>query len=373
MKTKLLIASDNFPPRWDGIGRFLTEIIPRMKNTFDITVVCPDFGEFQIEGVSVEKIPIYRSVKFGDFNVPKFKYFKLKKLIAENDLIFVQSIGPIGMLSIHIARSRHKPLCAYMHSIETELVPNALSGLVKKYSYAVVRRIRKNTYNKCDLLIVPSEGISELIHWEGIDKKTEVVHLGTDTKKFIPPKSKDEAKRLFNINKDDIVIGYHGRLSREKDLKTLLRAFVRLQSIHKNIKLMIVGEGLDEIKDFLKKREGVLLIGPKNDPVPYLQAMDIYVLPSLTETTSLSTLEAMSCELPVIATSVGFIKEYINSGINGYLFRKQDVYSLTKLMEKLITEPKLREQVGKAARKTVMQQFDWELTAKKIEHLLDGM
>jgi L-malate glycosyltransferase len=135
--------------------------------------------------------------------------------------------------------------------------------------------------------------------------------------------------------------------------------------------LMIVGEGLPEIKNMFENRAGVMLVGPKNDVIPYLQSMDIYVLSSLTETTSLSTLEAMSCELPVVATSVGYVKEYISSGINGFLFSKQDAYSLTKILEQLIITPSLRASIGKAARKTIVHQFDWDQTAKRIKILLE--
>ncbi|MEM4260247.1 MAG: glycosyltransferase family 4 protein [Candidatus Woesearchaeota archaeon] len=373
MKTKLLIATDNFPPRWDGIGRFLTEIVPRISEHFDITIVAPDYGSFEIPGVKIVKIPVFKLFKFGDFNLPKFKYFKIKKMVLQNDIVFIQTIGSIGYLALSVAKKFHKPLSAFMHSIESELVPNALAGILKKYSYSLIRKFMMKSYNKCDLLMVPSQGIAELIHWQGIEKRTEVVHLGTDTEKFIPPKNKNEAKKLFGFSSEDIIIGYHGRISREKDLKTLLRAFVRLQSRFKNIKLMIVGEGLLEIKEMLSKREGVILIGPKNDVVPYLQAMDIYALTSLTETTSLSTLEAMSCELPVVATSVGYIKEYITSGINGFLFSKQDVYSLTKILEKLITSQTLRLSIGKSARKTILDKFNWDVTAKKIEFLLENL
>lgn len=373
MKTKLLIATDNFPPRWDGIGRFLTEVVPRISEYFDITIVAPDHGAFEMTGVKLVKIPVTKFFKFGDFNLPKFKYFKIKKLVLENDIVFIQTIGPIGYSALNVAKKFHKPLAAFMHSIESELVPNALSGIMKKYSYSLIRKFMSNAYNKCDLLMVPSEGIAELIHWQGIDKRTEVVHLGTNTQKFIPAYKKVEAKKILGLNPDEIIIGYHGRISREKDLRTLLRAFIRLQSRYKNIRLMIVGDGLAEIKAMLKKREGVLLIGPQNDVVPYLQAMDIYALSSLTETTSLSTLEAMSCELPVVATSVGYIKEYITSGINGFLFSKEDIYSLAKILEKLIVTPSLRASIGKSARKTVVDNFNWDITAKKITVLLETL
>ena len=56
---KLLIATDNFLPRWDGIARFLNEIIPRLSEDFDITVVSPNFGKIpEMEGVRFVSFPI---------------------------------------------------------------------------------------------------------------------------------------------------------------------------------------------------------------------------------------------------------------------------------------------------------------------------
>ncbi len=81
--------------------------------------------------------------------------------------------------------------------------------------------------------------------------------------------------------------------------------------------------------------------------------MDCYVLPSLTETTSLSTLEAMSCGLAVFATRVGYIKNYIKEGENGYLFPKKNAYLLSKKLELVAKDEKLRARLGKKARETV--------------------
>ena len=80
-KPRLLIATDNFLPRWDGIARFLSEIVPKIKNDFDVTIVAPDFkGSAPDLGVRVVRIPLSR-LKIGDFNVAKFRSEEIKKLV----------------------------------------------------------------------------------------------------------------------------------------------------------------------------------------------------------------------------------------------------------------------------------------------------
>ena len=89
--------------------------------------------------------------------------------------------------------------------------------------------------------------------------------------------------------------------------------------------------------------------------VPYLHAMDIFVMPSLTETSSLSTLEAMQCGIPVIATPVGHIKEYVESGYNGFLFPRQNPGILMEKIKTLVDNPALRKKLGNNAHKLVKQ------------------
>jgi len=93
-------------------------------------------------------------------------------------------------------------------------------------------------------------------------------------------------------------------------------------------------------------------------------------LPSLTETTSLSTLEAMACGLPVIVSNVGCLREYIKEKYNGLLFPKNNSYVLYEKLKFLIENPSLREEIGKNARKTT-ENFSWEKTILRIKKVFD--
>ncbi len=375
-KKRLLIATDNFLPRWDGISRFLSEIIPRLTENYEITVVAPDFGTYEDPNIEIIKIPLSKFFKVGDFNIPKFKTKTIRKAVRNSDIVFTQTIGPIGSGAINAAKKYKKPVAAFIHSIEWELVPKAMKNIIlKKYSQILAKRIAKNLYNRCDLVIMPSQNIAELFIWNNIRTNSRIVNLGVDVEKFKPA---DESARLENrkqlgIDDNNIVIGYHGRISREKDLITLLRAFTRLQNSYDDIKLLIIGDGVKEIKKQLSARKGVILTGSKNNPIPYLQIMDIYCITSLTETTCLSLLEAMSCEIAPVSTEVGFIKSYIKNGINGLFFQKQNPYHLARQIEKLINDAELRKKIARNARITVVERFSWDKTAKGIMDALEAL
>jgi glycosyltransferase involved in cell wall biosynthesis len=317
-----------------------------------------------------------RLFKIGDFPIPQYRRDVISKAVKDADLVFTQTIGPVGSTAIRVAKRYKKPLVAFIHSVEWELVPRAMGTVfLKKYGQMLAKRTARKMYNRCDLLIMPSQNISELFLWNNIRTKSSVVHLGVDTKKFCPvtAEQKSDLREQLGLSDDYIIIGYHGRIGREKDLMTLLRAFTRLQQINNNIRLLIIGDGVESIKRQLSSRQGVMLAGAKNNPIPYLQVMDIYCMPSLTETTCLSALEAMSCGLAVVSTEVGFIKNYIRNGYNGLFFEKQNQYPLAKNIQMLINDEKFRKMLGNNARKTVVEQFSWDRTAQGIEEALNGL
>lgn len=374
MKPKLLIATDSFLPRWDGVSRFLSEILPFIKDDYDITVLAPDFkGEYkEIEGIKVIRFDVHK-FRIGDYNPPKLVYKKIRQFVKDADLVWTQTIGPLGAATIFIAKRMEKTVLAYIHSIEWELVSKSASRniLVEWWTRLMVKIIARYLYNKCDLIMVPSFQIAELFTWQRIKTKKVVVSLGVDTHKFIPSTNKKEVKKYIKVPEDSIVVGFVGRIGFEKDLLTLYRAFVRLEKIYQNIRLLIVGEGRKELKELFSRRKSIILSGATSNVVPYFQAMDIYVLPSLTETSSLSTMEAMSTCLPVICTPVGVIKEYVKDGKNGFLFPKQNSYILSKKIEFLIRHPEARVQFGEEARRTIVEKFSWEKTVNKIKRILE--
>ena len=113
-------------------------------------------------------------------------------------------------------------------------------------------------------------------------------------------------------------------------------------------------------------KENVIITGLKENLAPYYQAMDIYVLPSLIETTSLTTMEAMASGTPVIVTPVGFLKEYINDGQNGLVFPKKNSYTLYNKIVYLKENSVIRERLARNGRDTILKNYTWELTAKEI-------
>ena len=365
-KKHLLITTDCFLPRWDGIARFLKELLPFLTKEFDVTVACPKFPGTppDVSNVSVHRFPLL-NIRFGDIYFAWVTSAEIAPLVQRADIVFNQTLGPIGFASVAAAKKFDVPLVGFAHSIDWELASRAVKygkWLVEFFVKLLVRW----KYNQCDVVLTPSTGVSDILSVHGVRTRKVVVPLGVDVKRFTPPASKAAAKKAVGLAPDKLVVGFCGRIGREKNLPTLLKAFRRVQHKH-NVQLLIVGGGIEE-QMFHNPR--ITLTGSVDNVVPYLQAMDIFVLPSLTETSSLATMEAMSCGLPVIATPVGSIKEYVEDGVNGFLFPRQDVDSLVEKLNALLKSPKARDAVGAAARQTITRRHTWEQVSKNIMFVL---
>lgn len=377
---KLVIVTDNFLPRWDGVSRFLLEVIPSLKENFEISVICPDYGRISVEGIKLIKIKT-SNFKVGDYVAAKINRKLIRKEIKKSDIVFSQTIGPVGALGIWYGAKYKKKVVSFVHSIEWDLVAKAArNSLLKQILYPFVKIYSRYLHNLCNLLILPSENTLENVSWSGLLSKKKVIHLGVDSERFIPltDRSLKDQEFILNLKKEldlenNFVIGNHGRIAREKDLYTLLNAYKWIKKTHKDCKLVIVGDGIDEIKQKLLRTEGVILVGAKDNVEMYLNLFDVYVTCSLTETTSLTTLEAMSSGLAVISTPVGFIKDYIRDNYNGFLFPTGNSYSLYKLLELIKTNASLRRDVGRRARRDISSKFDWNNTRKEIVETLESL
>lgn len=371
---RILIATDSFLPRWDGVARFLDEIIPRLSKNHQISVLAPEFkGEFKgYDNVVISRFKA-SVIRLADYNLSFPSRKVIREYVKDADLVWTQTIGPVGAFAILEAKKQNKPVIAYIHSIEWELFTKSLNLIapLEKLVYSFVKRYARFLYNKCDLILVPSKEVAEIFKLNGISSQKKILHLGTNTSKFVPAIDKIRAKEHLSINPKKKVVGFAGRIGKEKDLITLYRAFARLQKKRSDIVLMVVGQDFAGVTNFFKEKENVMVVGQTSNIIPYFQAMDIYVLPSLTETTSLSTIEAMSCGIPVVVTRVGYVGEYVKDGLNGFFFPKKDSYTLSRLIEALLDNEILRKRIGNNARHTVIQQFSWEATIKQLKEVFE--
>jgi len=251
----------------------------------------------------------------------------------------------------------------YVHVVSWEL----FEKFFPKFMSRIFKKMYVKTYNRCDQLLLPYYKLEEELAAAGVKTNMQVARLGIDINRFLPAKDRAASKARLGLP-NRTVIGYVGRISKEKNTLVLLDAFRKLNP--QRFFLLMVGDGQAEIVEKLKEGKSCKVTGFVNDVEKYLQAMDIFVMPSLVETTSLATLEAMSCGLPVIVTKVGFMKEYITKDYNGLFFPRGNPTMLALKVEKLMRNQELREKLSQNARKTIAYSFSWERSINKIKRIL---
>jgi len=193
------------------------------------------------------------------------------------------------------------------------------------------------------------------------NKETETIYNGVDHNRYKPnPKNRRAVRKELNIKEEDIAIIYTGRAAKEKNLEIILKLSGEL----KKLKSIFIGPTLDELKRIGNVNENCIALGKIRDVERYLQAADIFVLPSLGEGLSNSMLEAMSTGLPVIVYPAGDARFIIKNGENGFLANNYE--SLKEKIGVLCKDKMLRKRIGQNSRRFIIKNFDWEKCAKKI-------
>jgi sugar transferase (PEP-CTERM/EpsH1 system associated) len=203
-----------------------------------------------------------------------------------------------------------------------------------------------------------------------------VIYNGVDGQEFSPQSQlRDSVRERLGIPKDALVIGSTGRMVPVKDFVTLLKAAEVLTPEMPNLRVVLVGSGpeLSRLQDYVANSHQlaghVTFPGAVDQVADLLNAMDIFVLPTLMEGMSNTLLEALAVGLPTVATRVGGNPEVVAEGVCGYLFAPQDVSGLVSQLRALLQDPQLRTDFGRAARERALQHFSLELMLRRYRDL----
>ncbi len=188
----------------------------------------------------------------------------------------------------------------------------------------------------------------------------------------------EEAKRRLGLDPARPVIGAVGRLSPEKGFDRLIRAADHLLSRGRDFVLLIAGEGdarpeLDALINTLGLVHRIRLLGYCEDPIGLYQAMDILALSSLREGLPNVLLEAMALEVAVVATRVAGVPGLIHDEETGLLIEPGSVEELVDALDRLLSNDRLRDRLGRAGRTVVEAKFSFKARMDKIQALYDEL
>jgi L-malate glycosyltransferase len=221
-----------------------------------------------------------------------------------------------------------------------------------KLFYNVFLRLTKN---QVDVYIAVSDTTKKhLINNAKIPQdKIEVVYNYVDLDKYnrrnIVWNIKKERKKL-SIANDDIVIGFAGRLIENKGWRVFVSAAAKALENHSNLVFLIAGDGRDKgkLQRFIQNQENsdkIKYLGYVPNMNWFYSLLDILIISSASEASPMVYYEAQACGLPIIASNIPAITEFITNGENGLLFKVNDENELLKKINLLISDKLLREKM----------------------------
>ncbi|CAN5836991.1 hypothetical protein BH11MYX3_BH11MYX3_13010 [soil metagenome] len=285
-------------------------------------------------------LPIYPEMVWSVPELPPL----VEYLSRSADLVQVSTPGPMGLAGMIAARMLGLPVIAQYH---TEVAEYAARMTGMPMIGAIVGPIVGWFYKQVELCLAPSEAVVQRLTSLGIaPDRICRVRRGVDLSLF------DPARRdcsLFAAHGDGPIVLYVGRLSREKNLETLLAAWTIVQRTHPHARLCVVGEGPQRTSI---RGPGVIDHGPAFgiDLAALFASADLFAFPSETETFGNVVVEAAASGLPSIVAAAGASHEQVIAGETGDICDGKDPAAFAAASIRQLDDPLRRARMGAAAR-----------------------
>jgi glycosyltransferase involved in cell wall biosynthesis len=199
-----------------------------------------------------------------------------------------------------------------------------------------------------------------------------------DTDEYSRKLAPTAAKAKLGLATDGLLVGACGRLEPEKAFDLLIRSLAVCRDRGLNVRLAIVGEGSDRprlegIIRELNLADRVTLAGWQSDVISWFEAMDVFALSSLREGLPNVLLEAMAMGVPAVATRIAGIPKLIEHNRNGLLVTAGDQTELTEALAKLLSDADLRDDLRRAARRTIETRYSFPVRMTKLARIYDDL
>jgi len=317
-----------------------------------------------------------------------------REMIEGNRVIRIYSPGPkiIAALFYSIGTllkiQRDKPDIVHAHELLSPTTTAALAKMVLKKPNVVkvlrggylggLYKIRLGKLSSFRIRLIKTyidhfisistEIENELVALGIPETKISFIPNGVNTQKFAPVRIDLRPAIVHSLMLPmGKLVFYSGRLVQEKRVENLIHVWPDITLRHPDAFLMILGDGQDRERLEKMASDNIIFLGQVDNVHQYLQAADLFVLPSSTEGLSNAMLEAMSCGLPVIATKIGGAPDVIDHERNGLLIEPDNLLALKNAILQILNSS--NRAMGEEARKTILSDYSLEEVANKIYSL----
>lgn len=373
-KIKVGMFMDSWYPDLNGVILVMENLIKSMKDYAEVTLVVPKTGSededknYPFKIIRVDSIPLVTTnYKLGMVDL---KYFKYKKLFedVDFDIIHIHSPFALGRLGIRVAKEKNIPVIATMHvrwefEFKKYLKSNILAQMCIKHLI--------KSYKRCYSCIALNNALINVYKDYGYNGRVTIIRNGTDLE-LIKNKNKSDERvnNLLQINKNEIVLLFVGRIISIKNIFFILDVLRKLDEMNFSYKMVYVGDGPDydnlskKIKEY-HMEDRIIMTGKILDrellKSIYSRA-DLFLFPSIFDSSSLVQIEAASQETPTIFVEGSVTSDTVDDNINGFK-EKEDIELFAKRIVSVINDKKLYNKVKNAARKDLA--MSWKEIAKE--------
>lgn len=207
----------------------------------------------------------------------------------------------------------------------------------------------------------------------GIRREIQVIPNFLDVERYQRRPDEQLRASLVGADADAAILLHMSNFRPVKRLDAVVDVFARVHASRPSY-LVLVGDGPERprieqrVRD-LDLRDRVHFAGEQPDGLPWLSLADLFLLPSAQESFGLSALEAMACEVPVIASAVGGLPEVVTEGVTGHLRDPDDVDGMAAAALALLADDAARRAMGRAAAADVRARFRMEEVVPMYEEL----
>jgi len=321
-------------------------------------IVVTSRGQLQICDIPIKNFP-----PIGEFELPEYELQKLSfpPILQMLDYIqrerfteiIISTPGPVGLTALLAAKMLNLQTSGIYHTDFPQYIrilteDSFLESMAWGYMHWF--------YGQLDTVFINSEEYRQSWIKHGLDpSKLKIFPRGLDTELFHPARRNPAFFEKFGACNGEVRLLYVGRISREKDLNLLAAAYRRLRDEGLPVQLFVVGHG-PYSETFAKSLPEAFFTGylTGSELATAYASADIFVFPSTTDTFGNVILEAQACGVPVVVSDSGGPKELVEDKANGLITKSRDLEDLTSAIRTLVTNPALRERMGKSARDSVI-------------------
>jgi len=362
------MLSHGYYPRIGGVERQLAAVVPLLQargvEPYVLTRRLRGTQRFEtVGGAPVYRLPVPGPKPLASLTFTLSALPLIKRL--NPDLIHAHELISPATTAIAARKLFGIPVVATVHG-------SGLSSDVLRLKRRFLGKTRlKILCREIAAFCVISAVIDRELATEGVPVQKRIsIPNGVDTGRFAPlaPAQKKALRSRLALPAEARIVIFVGRLAPEKRVDLLTGIWRSVRQAVPRALLLILGSGPEEAGLKQRAGDGILFLGSQPDVTPYLQAADLFVLPSAAEGLSLALLEALACGLPVIATSVGGNPEVIRHLETGWLTPPDDPPALTEAIVTLLEDEKLQSKLRENARAHAVQNYS---LVKMADRLLD--